>query len=108
MNDKKIKAHLTEIVTGTEWVKGRVGKYTFEAKLHNEGVPYSIKNGTISKLSIWDEEARQSKKNFFIAIVNYSRDWDIIPTKEFKPYLKAVEKLLKKAYYVLDNSEYER
>ena len=76
----------------------KIGKYNFNAKLFNEGSTFGIKDGRVSKLSIWDEEIWKKEDNFFKAcIVNYDRGWDIKPKKEFKPYFNAVMELLENA-----------
>lgn len=91
----RITAILTDFPFDSNWVKGTVGDYTFEAKLFDNGSTYGINNGRISKLSIYNDGERVAKRNFFAAyIVNYDRGWDIKPTKEAKPYFKAVIELL--------------
>lgn len=91
----EIKAQFTKWESGTNWVSGTVGKYTFESKLFDEGSTFGIKNGRVSKLSIYDESVRMEKKDFFAAcIVNYDRGWDMKPKKEFKPYYNAIMELL--------------
>lgn len=92
------KAYFTKFEDGENWCDGKIGKYTFQAKLFDEGSTFGIDNGRVSKLSIWDEEVRIREMDFFKAcIVNYDRGWDIKPKKEFKSILKAVMELLENA-----------
>jgi len=89
------KPGFTKWVKGENWVSGKIGKYTFEAKLFDEGSTYGIKNGRVSKLSIYDNAVRLEKQDFFAAcIVNYDRGWDIKPKGENKIIFNAVMKLL--------------
>jgi hypothetical protein len=91
-------AEFTKFENDTNWCSGTIGEYSFEAKIFDEGSMFGIKNGRVSKLSIWDEKIRQEKQNFLAAcLVNYDRGWDIKPTKDIKPYFKAVMKLLENA-----------
>ncbi len=87
----EIKAEITSFPFDSNWVKGAVDKYTFEAKLFDDGSTYGINNGRVSKLSIYDEAKRLELHDFFKScIVNYDRGWDIKPKKEDKPYFNAV------------------
>lgn len=91
----EIKAVFTNWKKGENWVHGTVGKYTFESKLFDEVSTFGIQNGRVSKLSIYDDKLRQENRDFLAScIVNYDRGWDIRPSKENKPYFKAVMKLL--------------
>jgi hypothetical protein len=88
-------AELINFPFDSNWVSGTVGEYTFEAKLFDDPSTYGINNGRISKLSIYNDQKRIENRDFFAAcIVNYDRGWDIKPTKESRPYYKAVLKLL--------------
>lgn len=53
--------YFTKFESGTNWCEGKIGKYNFQAKLFNEGSTFGIKDGRVSKLSIWDEEIRQKE-----------------------------------------------
>jgi hypothetical protein len=98
MNNEVITAEFTEFKNGTNWCSGKVGKYSFSAKLFDIGSTFGIKNGRVSKLAIWDETVRQKEQNFFKAcVVNYDRGWDIKPKKEIKVFFDAVMKLLENA-----------
>lgn len=89
------KAELISFPFDSNWVSGTVGDYTFEAKLFDDPSTYGINNGRVSKLSIYSEKKRIETGNFFAAcIVNYDRGWDIKPSKENRPYFKAVMRLL--------------
>ena len=91
-------AVFTKFKSGTNWCKGKVGKYNFEAKLFDEGSIFGINDGRVSKLAIWDEEIRQEKQNFYAGcVVIYDRGWDIEPKKDIKPYFDAVMELLENA-----------
>ena len=93
-----MKATFTEFEPNTNWCKGEIGKFKFEAKLFDVGSTFGIDNGRISKLMIWDEKIRQKKKNIFkAAIVNYDRGWDIEPIKANKKYYESVKILLENA-----------
>lgn len=95
---KETEAVFTEFKSNTNWCEGTVGKYTFQAKLFDEGSDDGIDSGRVSKLSIWDQKVREEKSNFFAAcIVNYDRGWDIKPNRNSKPYYKEVMKLLENA-----------
>lgn len=62
------------------WIKGTIGKYTFNAKVFDLPSVYGIKNGRVSKLGIYDDEQRRRGGDYFAAcIVNYDRGWDIRP-----------------------------
>lgn len=88
-------AEFTDFKKESNWVSGRVGRYTFEAKLFDEGSYFGIENGRVSKLTIYDTELQKNKGNSWeSAIVNYDRGWDIKPNKIAKPYFQAVMKLL--------------
>lgn len=70
-----MKAIFTSFPSDTNWVKGRIGSYLFEAKLFDEGSEFGINGGRVSKLSIY-----KSKINFSRGcIVNYDRGWDVEP-----------------------------
>ena len=89
------KAELVSFPFDSNWVSGTVGKYTFEAKLFDDPSTYGINNGRVSKLFIYNDKERIEKRNFFApCIVNYDRGWDIKPSKEARPYYKAVLRLL--------------
>lgn len=93
-----LKAEFTKFDNTSQWVSGKIGNYVFDAKLFDQSSTFGIKNGRVSKLSIYDEMVRQEKKDFFAAsIVNYDRGWDIKPTKENKPIFEAVMQLLEES-----------
>jgi len=96
--ENEIKATFTRFEKDENWCSGLVGGFKFEAKLFDEGSIFGIKNGRVSKLSIWDEKTRQITSNFFAScIVNYDRGWDIKPKKEYKNHFDAVMNLLENA-----------
>lgn len=99
-----ITAVFTKFPFDSNWVSGTVGHYTFEAKLFDDPSTYGIKNGRVSKLSIYDRS--KIKDSFFDGcIVNYDRGWDIRPKKEDKPYYNAVMALLETAPRRFDLTE---
>jgi len=65
------------------WIKGKIGKYTFSAKVYDLPSTFGINNGRVSKLGIYDDEQRRREGNYFAScIVNYDRGWDIEPQNE--------------------------
>lgn len=91
----EIKAEILSFPFDSNWVSGKVGDFTFEAKLFDNGSTFGINNGRVSKLSIYDDAKRLAYHDFFKAcIVNYDRGWDIRPSKENKPIFNAVMALL--------------
>lgn len=97
MNTNKLqpKAELVNFPFDSNWVSGKVGEYTFEAKLFDDASTYGINNGRISKLSIYNNDERMAKNDFFAScIINYDRGWDIKATTATRPILKAVIALL--------------
>ena len=98
LTTEKPKAEFTQFTKGENWVAGKVGNYSFSAKLFDEGSDYGIKNGRVSKLAIWDEVERKKWSDFFKScIINYDRGWDIKPKKETRPYFNSVMELLENA-----------
>ena len=83
--ENKIKAEFTRFDNSSNWVSGKVGPFTFEAKLFDEGSVFGIKKGRVSKLDIRDGHG---------CVVNFDRGWDIKHSKEVKPYFNAVMELL--------------
>jgi hypothetical protein len=57
------------------WVAGRIGEYTYQAKVYPCGSLFGIRDGNISKLSIRDTATRKE-------IAAYDRGWDIHPVSE--------------------------
>lgn len=96
---RQMKKILVENVKkeSNNWVHGKVGSYSFEAKVFEVGSTFGINNGKISKLQIWDEKLRYERSSIFKAsIVNYDRGWDIKPKNvEEEAHLKAVLKYFK-------------
>ena len=93
-----IKAEFTIFEQKTNWASGKVGNYLFEAKLFDEGSKYGIKNGRVSKLTIWDPAVHKKERNLLKAcVVNYDRGWDIKPKKRVKPFFNATMELLENA-----------
>ena len=97
MKKQTFKAEFTHFGFDSNWVNGKVGIYTFEAKLFDYGSEYGINNGRVSKLSIYIPEnenytldAKGFKTFFDRCLVNYDRGWDKKPSKEIKPYFEAV------------------
>lgn len=98
MNTNKLEAKITDFPFDSNWVKGTIGQYSFEAKLFDDPSTFGIANGRVSKLCIYDNAVREQKRDFFAAcIINYDRGWDIKATKESRPYLKAVLSVLEAA-----------
>lgn len=94
-NTPALVAQLKNFPFDSNWVSGSVGEYTFEAKLFDDPSSFGINHGRISKLSIYNDQSRQEKKDFLAAcIVNYDRGWDIKPSKAHKAYYAAVMALL--------------
>lgn len=56
------------------WLKGIFRGYSWCAKVYETESDYGINGGTVSKLSIKDEEKRW--------VTNYDRGWDICPKGE--------------------------
>lgn len=81
-----IEAKFTQFDNTDQWVSGKADGYLFHAKLFDVGSPFGINNGRVSKLSI--------AKDGCPMVVNYDRGWDIKPTKEVRPYYRAIMKLL--------------
>ncbi len=73
-----------------KWVKGTVGKCSFEALVFDEGSEYGIGEGRVSKLWIWNDAERQATGNIFNDIVAYDRGWDRKPAKQHDPIFRAV------------------
>jgi hypothetical protein len=74
------KYEITAKQTKDNLIDGSVNGWHFQAKVHDEGSRFGIKDGRVSKLIIWDENKRQSCGNIFKAsILNYDRGWDIMP-----------------------------
>lgn len=92
---KKEELELGEIIVTKQWasdgwVRGRIGKYSFSAKVY--GAPsaqYGIDKGRVSKLSIREEAGKRP-------VVNYDRGWDI------RPEGKRVEKIFRKILAFLE------
>ena len=88
-----MKIEITSISNETNWIRGSIDGYRFEAKHFDEPSCYGINNGRTSVLWVCDD----TKKN---VIINYSRGWDIKPrTKKQKEicdelvsYLEALPK----------------
>lgn len=94
-NQLQPKAELLSFPFDSNWVSGKVGEYTFEAKLFDTPSCHGINKGRISKLSIYNDGERLAKRDFFAAcIINYDRGWDIKATKITRPFLNAVITLL--------------
>lgn len=89
-NTTEIKAEIIDFPFDSNWVKGKVGSYVFEAKLFDDSSTFGINNGRVSKLSIYNDEKRLKDGFFPACIVNYDRGWDIRPTKENRKIFKAV------------------
>jgi len=90
-----MKAYFTDFSNESNWVEGKIGKYSFSAKLFNVGSEYGINDGRVSKLSIYDDKVRQKQSNFFAScLVNYDRGWDIEPREEHMEIFKLVMELL--------------
>lgn len=92
-----MKVKFTKFDNTDNWVKGKCGKYNFEAKLYDEVSCYGIDDGRVSKLSIWDEKVRKRKdcRGFIDAcVVNYDRGWDIEPNDDVVEIYAAIMETL--------------
>jgi hypothetical protein len=80
MGEVIMKAEFTQFDNNSNWVKGKIDNYSFEAKLFDDGSRFGINGGRVSKLSIWDEKSR-SKANDFIddCMTYYEREWVVEP-----------------------------
>ena len=96
---ENIKAVFTNFGTESNWVQGTVEgdgrKFTFEAKLFDNGSEFGIKEGRVSKLAVSDPVVREQTKNYGEScVVEYDRGWGMRPKKEIKPYFNAIMELL--------------
>ena len=83
------QAYFTNFSNRSNWVRGKIGEYTFDAKLFNIDSMYGIEGGRVSKLSIY---CGSSIKDH---ICNYDRGWDITTrNKEEEMIFDAVMDLL--------------
>lgn len=80
-----MKAEFTSFPKNTNWVEGRVGNLTFEAKLYDEPSIFGIDKGRVSKLTIYNQCGDW--------IVNYDRGWDISPNEYMDEYQAVMELL---------------
>lgn len=80
------KATFTSFPSDTNWVKGKFGMYSFEAKLFDSGSEFGINEGRVSKLEIKFGVGR--------TVVNYDRGWDIEVTKGHRAAYDAIMTLL--------------
>lgn len=80
-----IEAYFTDFTNESNWVKGEVGDYTFNAKLFNVGSRFGIDGGRVSKLAM---------HYMGDCVVHYDRGWDIEPSEEDMIYFDAVMELL--------------
>lgn len=64
------------------WISGRIGKYTFSAKVYDMPSKFGINGGRVSKLGIYGDEERKCKGWITACIVNYDRGWDVQPESE--------------------------
>lgn len=83
------KIHFTNFPNDSNWCNGRIGAYTFEAKLFDVGSIFGIDNGRVSKLEI-----RHPQKK---CLVIYERGWIVEPTGEFCPVFKKIMNFLENA-----------
>jgi hypothetical protein len=75
-----MEINLKEFNSKTNWIKGTIDDYNFEAKHFDVGSEFGINNGRVSKLSIWKGDNRDDG-----LITHYERGWDVKPkTKEQK------------------------
>lgn len=94
-NSKQPTVTFSQASDENGWIKGKVGRYTFSAKVYDEGSEYGINEGRVSKVSVWDKAKRTSEGFFPACILNYDRGWDIEPaTEEAKQILAALLKRL--------------
>lgn len=91
-----IEVSFVKFDTSSEWVKGKVGPYTFSAKLFAEDSIYAINQGRVSKLSIYNDDTRLEKGFKESCIVRYNLGWEIKPNEQAQPFFEAVMKLLEK------------
>lgn len=81
-----MKAYFTDFTNESNWVRGEVGKYQFNAKLFNDNSSmYGIDGGRVSKLSI-----HRSGE----CICNYDRGWDVTPSETDEKAFDAIMELL--------------
>jgi hypothetical protein len=59
----------------TNWVAGRIGDYTYQAKVFETGSKFGIRDGNISKLSIRETATRKE-------VAHFDRGWDVHPANE--------------------------
>ena len=80
-----MQAYFTKFDNDSNWVKGKVGRFRFDAKLFNVGSRFGIEGRRVSALTICDE---------YEYVVNYDRGWDIEPSEDIMDYFDAVMELL--------------
>lgn len=81
------------LITGGfhDWIRGEIGRYTFEAVVFDLPSRFGINSGRVSKLAIYDDEKRKCEGYFAACIANYDRGWDIKPRgKEERETFEAV------------------
>jgi len=77
---------------GDGWVAGNIGDFQFDAKVYDIGSQHGIKNGRVSKLTIWNPKIGNRVTG---CIANYDRGWDMEPANiEQQALLEAVLKYL--------------
>lgn len=71
------------------WKQGTVThagkKYTFQAKVYDEGSDYGINGGRVSKLSVIPEGG-----SWGACVIDYDRGWGIQPSSEHQPILEKI------------------
>jgi len=70
---------ILESRSGSVWLRGVSGPYSFEALVFHTGSKYGIDKGRISKFDVWMRPDEQGRKRW---VANYDRDWDNYPAKE--------------------------
>lgn len=85
-------AKITKFPNDSNWVSGIVadGEYKFQAKLYDEDSVFGINEGRISKLNIVETFTDQ-------IVVNYDREWDIIPDEDNLHIYEEVYEVLENA-----------
>jgi len=85
-----MQAYFTKFDNDSNWVKGEVGRFRFDAKLYNTPSRLGIDGGRVSTLAIFDGE----QFNHNDCEIYYDRGWDIEPNEDMMDYFDAVMELL--------------
>lgn len=82
--------------SGHGWTIGTVSykkkTYYFDIKNFIEGSKFGIDNGCISKLQVYDPNAKEGQYKYGNLVMNYDRGWDVRPkTDDAKAILNAIK-----------------